>query len=163
MNVLESKRETKPLGADELFGQSIGENFKEVIDARCKVLVKLKIQELIFNAKVELLSIRANQNLFSTTEQSRNSYPVYCQLQEHLVTVQTVRIIQARLQVSNQFFLPQCRHFLRVSTVSIKSISKWGATLLKKPRSYFHDLAYCLRFFAKSSICNFACREVEKE
>ena len=127
MNVLESKRETKPLGADELFGQSIGENFKEVIDVRCKVFVKLKIQELIFNAKVGLLSIRATQNLFSPTQQSRNSYPVYCQLQEtylHLATVQAVRIIQARLQFSHQLFLPQCRHFLRVSTVSIKSISK---------------------------------------
>ena len=127
MNVLESKRETKPLVADELFGQSIVENFKEVIDVRCKVFVKLKIQELIFNAKVGLLSIRATQNLFSPTEQSRNSYLVYCPLQEthlHLVTVQAVRIIQARLQVSNQLFLPLCRYFLKVSTVSIKSISK---------------------------------------
>ena len=74
MNVLESKREKKPLGADELFGQSIGESLKEIVDVRWKEFVKLKIQELIFNAKVGLLSIPTTQNLFSPTQQSRTSH-----------------------------------------------------------------------------------------
>ena len=44
MNLLESKRERKPLGADKLFEKSIGESLKKkILDIRCKEFVKLKI------------------------------------------------------------------------------------------------------------------------
>lgn len=43
MNLLESKRERKPLVADKLFEKSIGETLKKILDIRCKEFVKLKI------------------------------------------------------------------------------------------------------------------------
>lgn len=43
MNLLESKRERKPLGADRLFEKPIDGSLKEILDIRCKEFVKLNI------------------------------------------------------------------------------------------------------------------------
>ena len=71
--VLESKREKKVAGADELFGQSIGESLKTIPDLRCKEYVKPKIQELIFQARGGLMNVPVAQNRFSPINNSRNT------------------------------------------------------------------------------------------
>jgi len=56
MLVLDAKRHKK-LDADELFAQSIGESLKSIPDRRFKEYVKVKIQELVFQAQFGLLSL----------------------------------------------------------------------------------------------------------
>lgn len=54
MSVLASKK-TKDVDADDLFGQSIGASLKSIPDQRSKEFLKVKIQELIFQAKFGIL------------------------------------------------------------------------------------------------------------
>ena len=75
MSVLEAKSRKK-LDADELFAQSIDESLKSIPDRCIKEYVKVKMQELVFQAHIGLLSLPGQINMAQTPYHSNNPSPV---------------------------------------------------------------------------------------
>ena len=50
------RTQVKEIHADDLFGQSIGASLKSIPDQRSKEFAKVKIQEIIFQARFGLLA-----------------------------------------------------------------------------------------------------------
>ena len=60
MSILAAKK-NKVMDADETFGQNVTASLRNIPDNRCKEFVKVKIQELIFQAQFGMLSIHFPQ------------------------------------------------------------------------------------------------------
>ena len=109
MSVLNSKQQKTP-DADELFGQTIGASIKEISDKRCKEFLKVKIQELVFQAQFGLLTFPNHLNKSMQPMQSPFSHPSSDSYRSKLISPATqsnFQPAQSRPQMTSYSFTSQ--------------------------------------------------------